>query len=104
VWAHLREHGPDDDQAIRIRTGQEPASPESLQDLARRMGDSRGRPPKSTTITSDEQLLPAIKAMRTEGVRFTRATLAARAGFTLAEIRGYLRATHRTMKDLRNIV
>jgi len=59
-----------------------------------------GRPPGSTTITDDEQVCPVIRRMLTNYVRPTYKNLAVRTGFSVAEIRGYLRATGRTKADL----
>jgi hypothetical protein len=58
-----------------------------------------GRPPAITSIADDEQLRAPIREMRRDRVRITQPTVAARSGFTIAEIRGYLRVTRRTWTD-----
>jgi hypothetical protein len=55
-----------------------------------------GRRRGLTTIAEDEQLRAPIREMRRDGVRVTRPAVAARAGFTVAEIRGYLSVTGRS--------
>jgi hypothetical protein len=59
-----------------------------------------GRPAGLTDIQDDTKLAEAIAEMRRDGARITRATLAARAGYTEAALRGYLHVTHRSMADL----
>jgi hypothetical protein len=58
-----------------------------------------GRPRGSTTIQSDAQLRELVQAMRRDHVRITRKVLAARSGFTEADLRGYLKATNRTFRE-----
>jgi hypothetical protein len=59
-----------------------------------------GRPPGLTTIESDGQLADAVLAMRRDRIRIVQEKLAARAGFTRAEVRGYLDKTSRTIEEL----
>ena len=58
-----------------------------------------GRPPGLTTITDDEQLRAPICEMRRDRVRTLQRSVAPRAGFTIWEICGYLKATHRTWAE-----
>lgn len=85
----------------RVVCGATPATAGGLAEARRRLrGRAGGRPPGQTTIIDDDQLRPALEAMDRERVRPTRETLAARAGFTHDELRGWLRATGRTFADL----
>jgi len=52
-----------------------------------------------TTIAEDEQLQSVVRQMRRDKVRITQVTVSARSGFTVAEIRGYMRVTHRTWSE-----
>lgn len=58
-----------------------------------------GRTPGSTTIQDDEQLRGPVREMRRDRIRVTRPALAARSGFTEAEIRGYLDSTGRSFTE-----
>ena len=58
-----------------------------------------GRPPGLTTIVNDEQLKVPILEMRHDRRRITQETLAWAGTFTLSELRGYLRVTHRRWRD-----
>lgn len=58
-----------------------------------------GRPAGLTTVTNDEQLRQPIREMRRDHVRITTPAIAARSGFTLAEVRGYLKVTNRTLAE-----
>ena len=64
----------------------------------RRLGRT-GRPPGQTTIQNDEQLRPSIAALRHDSRVVTVGHVAAHAGFTVAEVRGYLRVTGRTWRE-----
>lgn len=69
------------------------ASPE-LRDLlnaAWKRGPTIGRPPGLTTITNDDQIHDVIRAMRRDHVRPTQPAVAARGGWGIASLRGYLR-------------
>jgi len=65
----------------------------------RLVGAGLGRPSGLTTITDDDQLREPIREMRRDRRRITQRTVATWSLFTVAEIRGYLRATHRTWAD-----
>lgn len=100
IWARRqrREHR---NQVTTVdEHGAEPLTPESLRRTVRRLtGRAGGRPPELTTITDDEQLRVHVRAMRRDRVRITRESLAARSGFTVAEVRGYLRVTGRSWAE-----
>jgi hypothetical protein len=59
----------------------------------------RGRRPAVTTIVDDEQLRVVIREMRRNRDRITQETVATRAGFTVWEVRGYLRIKHQTWAE-----
>jgi len=59
-----------------------------------------GRRTGSGTIQDDDRICEAVREMRVAGIRVTRATLAARAGFTEDELRGYLGSTERSLAQL----
>jgi hypothetical protein len=64
--------------------------------LAHRGG---GRPPGLTTIAEDDELRKPIGEMRRDRRRTTLRNVAAYSGFTVSEIRGYLRVTDRTWAE-----
>ncbi|CAN5234065.1 hypothetical protein BH24CHL7_BH24CHL7_14640 [soil metagenome] len=59
-----------------------------------------GRPAGMTTIVDDEDLKAPVREMRRDHVRrITVPALASRAGFTVADVRGYLKVTGRTLAE-----
>jgi hypothetical protein len=82
-----------DDSHDDIERGYAAALAESLRPLG------TGRPPGLTTIQDDEQLREPIREMRRDRIRPTQPTVAARSGFTVAEIRGYLTVTGRSWAE-----
>jgi hypothetical protein len=76
------------------------AADDYLHELAGTTSLRRGRPPGQTSIAGDEALCSTIAAMDHEHARITRKALAARAGYTVDELRGYLRSTNRALDEL----
>jgi hypothetical protein len=78
---------------------------EYLQELSGRVALRRGRPPGQTSIKDDEVLRGALAEMDRDERDVRRDTLAAAAGYTVDELRGYLKVTNRSfdelLKDLR---
>jgi hypothetical protein len=64
-----------------------------------RIPEHGGRPPGVTAIVDDEQLRAPISEMRRDRRRITQATVAAYSGFTLWEIRGYMKITNRKWSE-----
>ena len=98
-----------DGRRLVARFGNDVASPQAdsdapgdLRDALNRLWSASppiGRPPAITSIIEDEQLREPIREMRRGRVKTTQQNVAARSGFTLAEIRGYLRVTRRSWTD-----
>jgi hypothetical protein len=80
--------------------GQRVYEPATGREVTVRYRGATGRPPGLTSIEDDEQLCTTIREMRRDKVkRFYQTTVAARSGFTVAEIRGYLKVTNRTWAE-----
>jgi hypothetical protein len=88
-----------DGSRVRIR-GDEP----SLHLDRTATADRGGRPPGLTNIQSDDVLIAAVREMRIGRRRISMQTLAANAGYTVADIRGYLRVTKRAWREFLNSI
>lgn len=58
-----------------------------------------GRPPGITSIENDEQLAKPVREMLADKRRISYRTLAGCSGMSESTIRGYLRVTHRTLRE-----
>jgi hypothetical protein len=58
-----------------------------------------GRPPGITSIENDEQLAKPVREMLADKRRVSYRTLAGWSGMSESTIRGYLRVTHRTLRE-----
>ena len=100
VWAHRKERTNGRREVTVTDGGAEPATTASWRRTLRRVtGKAGGRRPGVTNITHDEQLAAPVREMRRDRARITQPTLAARAGCTVADIRGYLKVTGRTFAE-----
>lgn len=101
VWVHRRERTRGSRKTTVEDHGAEPATPESVTRIVRKItGKAGGRPPGLTDIQDDAELAETIVEMDRDHVRMTRANLAARSGKTEPAIRGYLKVTGRTLEEL----
>lgn len=91
--------GADDDRSAPLVELDASRELVDLLDRAWREMSRMGRPPGLTTIIKDDQIREVVAAMRRDGVRVTQPAVATRGGWTIDELRGYLRVNRKRWQD-----